>query len=174
MNPEHSSRAFWLLHDSPHTIHLFRRISLTVAMAALGCCSGPAMAIAAEGYEFAAGEVTLPFAYSAAVSSAPRPASLDFAEMGGYPDNCQVFVRMDGELWEFKRQTDHPPLPNASARYKGTDIDHMVQQEDAITPPGYQMAWFLGGMWFDQSERKLYAPMHIEALGTNRDGPVAR
>jgi hypothetical protein len=173
MHPERSPRAICFPDDNPRMIDPFRRISLIAATAALICCCGPAMAIAAEGYEYAAGEVTLPFAYSATVSSAPRPAGLDFAAMGGYPDNCQVFVRMDGELWEFKRQPDRAPLPNSPARLKGPDIDHMVQQEDAITPPGYQMSWFLGGMWYDQSERKLYAPMHIEALGTNRDGPVA-
>ncbi len=147
--------------------------SLTAAVAALACCVGLTTAIAAEGYEYAAGEVTLPFGYSATVSSAPRPACLDFADMAGYPDNCQALVRMDGELWEFKRSPDHPPMPNSPARYKGPDIDHMVRQEDAVTPPGYTMAWFLGGLWYDESERKLYAPMHIEALGINRARPVA-
>src|SRR5271155_4669338 len=63
----------------------------------LACCAAPIAAMAAGSYEYAAGEVTLPFAYSATVSSAPRPAGFDFKEIR-HPDNCQALVRMDGEL----------------------------------------------------------------------------
>ncbi len=161
-------------NKAPRKIRPFQRLPLAAAIAALACIGAPAEALSAEAYEYAAGEVALPFAYTAAVSSAPRPPGLEFADMGGSPDNCQVFVRMDGELWEFKRQPNNSPeVPNAPARLKGPDIDHLTRQEDAVVPPGYQMAWFLGGMWYDDAEHKLYAPMHIEALGTNRDGPVA-
>ena len=34
------------------------------------------------------------------------------------------------------------------------------------------MGWFLGGMWYDESERKLYAPMHVEQEGSNRFHPA--
>ena len=53
------------------------------------------------GYEYAAGEVTLPFSYSASISTAPRPPCLDFSP-SGYPDGSHVFVHMDGELWMFR------------------------------------------------------------------------
>src|ERR1700683_4330035 len=161
-------------NENSRETRLFRRIPPAAAIAALAGFAAPATALAAEVHEYAAGEVALPFAYAAVASSAPRPAGLDFADMDGYPDNCQVFVRMEGELWEFKRQSnDSPAMPNSPARLKGPDIDHLARQEDAIVPPGYQMAWFLGGMWYDDVERKLYAPMQIEGLGTNRDAPVA-
>ncbi len=163
MTTSHNSRA----------LRSARNPILAVWIAVITCSTGPAIARAAKGYEFAAGEeVTVPFAYSAKPSSAPRPVGLDFTDEQGYPDNCEVFVRIDGELWEFK--TRFLDLPwGYPARYKGPDIDHLVRQEDAGLPAGYLGAWFLGGMWYDESEHKLYAPMHIESEGINRDGPVA-
>ena len=54
---------------------------------------------AADGtYEYAAGEVVLPFSYTVTRSPAPRPEGLDFSRQIN-PDNSQVFVRMDEELW---------------------------------------------------------------------------
>ena len=38
-------------------------------------------------------------------------------------------------------------------------------------------AWyevFLGGMWYDDAEKKLYAPMHIEHDGIRRTYPFSR
>jgi hypothetical protein len=111
------------------------------------------------GYEYASGEVLLPFSYSVKPSPQAKPVGLDFSHQIN-PDNCQVFVRMEGELWEFRSQW----IINlgASARYKGPDIDHMTRVEDAIHPDGMTSCWFLGGMWYDDAEHKLYAPMHIE------------
>jgi len=51
--------------------------------------------------EYAAGDVTLPFSYTAKASTAPRPSCLDFAGWRN-PDCCHSFVRMDGELWMFR------------------------------------------------------------------------
>ncbi len=140
-------------------------------MAAVVLPHSSALAEQTSGTEYAAGEVALPFAYSMTRSPAAKPEGLDFARQYG-PDNCQVFVRMDGELWEFRSQW----IINlaTTARYKGPDIDHMVRVEDGTYPEGMTACWFLGGMWYDDSERKLYAPMHVEQDGPRRDYPGCR
>jgi NedA-like, galactose-binding domain len=124
-----------------------------------------------DGYEYAAGPVTLPFSYQVVRSPAPRPDGLNFSQQLG-PDNCQVFIRIDDELWEFRSQW----IINLGtvARYKGPDIDHMARAEDGIYPNGMTACWFLGGMWYDKSEGKLYAPMHIEHDGPRRRLPFSR
>jgi hypothetical protein len=124
-----------------------------------------------SGYEYAAGEVILPFSYSAVVSPQPQPECLNFSHQVS-PDNCEVFVRMEGELWEFRSQW----VVNlgTTARYKGPDIDHMTRVEDGIYPEGMTSCWFLGGMWYNEAERKLYAPMHIEHDGIRREYPFSR
>ena len=134
----------------------------------------PSAAIAADeqrGHEYAAGEVTLPFAYSMTPSPTPKPEGLDFSHQYG-PDNCEIFIRMDGELWEFRSQW----ITNlgTTARYKGPDIDHLVRVEDGIYPDGMTACWFLGGMWYDEAEHKLYAPMHVEQDGPRRNYPASR
>ena len=123
------------------------------------------------GYEYAAGDVVLPFSYSATRSPAPKPDNLDFSHQVS-PDNCEVFIRIDDELWEFRSQW----VVNlgTTARYKGPDIDHMTRVEDGIYPDGMTSCWFLGGMWYDESEKKLYAPMHIEHDGIRRSYPFSR
>ena len=124
-----------------------------------------------HGYEYAAGDVVLPFSYSATRSPAPKPESLDFSHQIN-PDNCQVFVRIDDELWEFRSQW----IINlgTTARYKGPDIDHMTRVEDGAYPDGMTSCWFLGGMYYDEEEKKLYAPMHIEHDGIRRTYPFSR
>jgi hypothetical protein len=124
-----------------------------------------------SGYEYAASDVTLPFSYSATRSPAPKPDNLDFSHQVS-PDNCEVFIRIDGELWEFRSQW----VVNlgTTARYKGPDIDHMTRVEDGIYPEGMTSCWFLGGMWYDDSEKRLYAPMHIEHDGIRRSYPFSR
>lgn len=120
--------------------------------------------------EHAAGEITLPFSYTATVSDAPRPAGLHFDEEVN-PDNSQVFVRIEDELWQFRC----PWIIGQSMiwRYHGKDIDHMVRDEvDGKYPEGLTMCWFLGGMWYDEEEKKLYAPVHIELPGLYRTGAV--
>jgi hypothetical protein len=157
----------------------FLRISGQLGLAtAILPAGASAMAIPAPGapaadgaYEYAAGEVTLPFSYSATRSPAPRPEGLNFSHQLN-PDNCQVFVRMGNELWEFRSQW----IINLGtvARYKGPDIDHMTRVEDGTYPDGMTACWFLGGMWYDESEQKLYAPMHVEQDGIRRTFPGSR
>ncbi len=124
-----------------------------------------------QGYEYAAGEITLPFAYAIEHSPAPRPECLNFAHQVS-PDNCQVFVRIDGELWAFRSQW----VINlgTTARWKGPNIDAMERVEDGTYPDGMTSCWFLGGMWYDDAEHKLYAPMHIEHDGPRRAYPFSR
>jgi hypothetical protein len=122
-----------------------------------------------RGYEYAAGEVTLPFAYEARISSAPRPPSLDFPDEPN-PDNSQVLVRIEGELWQFRCPwIMGKPIV---VRYRGPDIDHLARVEDGSYPPELTTCWFLGGMWYAEAERKLYAPMHVEQAGPHRQHPV--
>jgi hypothetical protein len=124
-----------------------------------------------NGNEYAMGEVILPFAYAVSRSPAPKPAGLDFSHQYG-PDNCEVFIRIDGELWEFRSQW----ITNlgTTARYKGPDVDHLTRVEDGTYPDGMTACWFLGGMWYDEADRKLYAPMHVEQDGIRRDYPGCR
>jgi len=150
----------------------------------LAALSVPRVLRAAEGesesagYEYAAGEVNLPFSYSITRSTAPQPAGLNFSNQPS-PDNCMVFVRVGDELWEFRSQwilsVLKPPVPgfDTSARYEGPDVDHLTRMENCPYPEGMTMCWFLGGMWYDESEAKLYAPMHVEQAGKNRENPVA-
>ena len=137
----------------------------------LDAASAEKLTASESGYEYAAGEVVLPFEYSAQRSFVPRPESLDFLDQVS-PDNCQVFVRIDGELWEFRSQW----VINLGtvARYKGPDIDHLARVEDGVYPAGMSSCWFLGGMWYDEAEHKLYAPMHVEADGPRRAYPFCR
>jgi hypothetical protein len=125
----------------------------------------------ATNLEYAAGDVTLPFSYTAKVSTVPRPACLDFA-IEPNPDCCHGFARIDGELWMFRM--DWIIHNGRLARYKGPDIDHMTRVEDGKYPSEGGFGWFLGGMWYDESERKLYAPVHIEPEGSYRMHPVVR
>ncbi len=124
-----------------------------------------------SGYQYAAGESVLPFSYVAKESPAPEPDGLNFSHQVN-PDNCQIFVRIDDELWEFRSQW----VINLGtvARYKGPDIDHLVRVEDGLYPDGMTSCWFLGGMWYDDSGKKLYAAMHIEADGPRRAYPFSR
>jgi hypothetical protein len=124
-----------------------------------------------SGYEYGAGDVVLPFSYSATRSPAPKPENLDFSHQVS-PDNCEVFIRIDDELWQFRSQW----VVNlgTTARYKGPDVDRMTRVEDGTYPDGMTSCWFLGGMWYDESEKKLYAPMHIEHDGIRRSYPFSR
>lgn len=148
------------------------RMKIIQILFVLSCGGGLADALAGEVHEYARGNVTQPFAYTATVATVPRPHNLDFAETHGLPDNCQAFVRIDGELWQFQSRFGIS-VSTPHARYSGPDIEHMTRREDSSFPDGYRLAWILGGLWYDEAENKLYAPMHVEAEGINRNGPVA-
>lgn len=123
----------------------------------------------AGGFEYAAGDVTLPFSYVAEVSDRPRPKPLDFPGQPN-PDCCHAFVRIDGELWMFR--IDFIADKGRIGRFKGPNIDDMTRMEDGTYPPEVGLGWLLGGLWYDQAERKLYAPVHIEQEGNYRFHPA--
>ena len=120
-------------------------------------------------FEYAAGDVTLPFSYEAEVSDRPRPKPLDFPGQIN-PDCCHAFVRIDGELWMFR--IDFIADKGRIGRFKGPNIDNMTKMEDGTYPPEVGLGWLLGGLWYDQAERKLYAPVHIEQEGNYRFHPA--
>ncbi|MGA2633634.1 MAG: hypothetical protein ABSF16_05315 [Terracidiphilus sp.] len=103
-----------------------------------------------------------------------RPASLPFSvtvaeeKIGKLPDymsknnpNYMDFpycpVLIDGEYWVMYKNGYNSPV----FRYKGTNIENAVRQEDgsAALPKG---AYILGGVWYNGAEKKLYAPLHYE------------
>jgi hypothetical protein len=120
-------------------------------------------------FEYAAGDVTLPFSYKAEVSTRPRPEPLNFPGQHN-PDCCHAFVKIDGELWMFR--IDFIADKGRIGRFKGPNIDTMTQMEDGTYPPEVGLGWLLGGLWYDQAERKLYAPVHIEQEGNYRFHPA--
>lgn len=123
----------------------------------------------AGAFEYAAGDVTLPFSYVAELSDRPRPKPLDFPGQPN-PDCCHAFVRIDGELWMFR--IDFIADKGRIGRFKGPNIDNMTRMEDGTYPPEVGLGWLLGGLWYDQAERKLYAPVHIEQEGNYRFHPA--
>jgi hypothetical protein len=49
------------------------------------------------------------------------------------------------------------------ARFKGTDFEHTVRQEDGVIEVEKGVSThFCGGMWYDSTGGKLYAPIHCE------------
>ena len=70
-------------------------------------------------------------------------------------------VLMDGEYWVlFKNGYRHDVH-----RYQGTNIENAKRQPDSSASFPVRAPYMLGGMWYDASEKKLYAPMHCETPG---------
>jgi hypothetical protein len=111
-----------------------------------------------KSFEYAAGDVKLPFDYEAALSDAPQPHNLTWDKEDFVPDNPQAFVNIDGELWQYRM--NFFTYESKVTRYKGPDIDHMEFVDDIET--GFNFTWFMSGFWYDESEKKLYAPVHME------------
>jgi hypothetical protein len=87
-------------------------------------------------------------------------------------------VNIDGEYWIIFKNGYREGNPNQWIRdinapvyrYKGSNMEDAVRQPDgkmvASTFPsdtGRSAYYILGGMWYDSTERKLYAPSHVEA-----------
>jgi hypothetical protein len=79
-----------------------------------------------------------------------NPVDMDFPY-------CPVMI--DGEYWVIYKNGYHEPV----YRYKGTNIENAVRQPDGSITTPLRAAYFLGGMWYDPTEKKLYAPIHDEA-----------
>ncbi len=50
-------------------------------------------------------------------------------------------------------------------RYRGTNIENAKRQTESSASFPVEAPYFLGGMWYNAAEHKLYAPMHCETSG---------
>jgi len=66
-------------------------------------------------------------------------------------------IAIDGEYWVIYRNQ----VEKGTYRYKGTTIEDGVRQPDGDS--GAQ-GYLLGGMYYDETEKKLYAPVHHERI----------
>jgi hypothetical protein len=125
---------------------------------------------------------TLPFTIKVSrVESPTLPVYLDphtHPSPNGWATDFPVSsVVIDGEIWIIYKNGYSPMV----IRYKGSRIDNAVRQPDGTlnpTNPTYGTVvnpYLLGGMWYDQTEKKLYGPMHCEYQGyTSGAGIVTR
>jgi hypothetical protein len=70
-------------------------------------------------------------------------------------------VLMDGEYWILFKNGYRDDLH----RYKGTNIENAKRVPDSSASFPVRAPYMLGGMWYDASAKKLYAPMHCETPG---------
>jgi hypothetical protein len=78
-------------------------------------------------------------------------------------DSPTGFVAMDGDVWVLFNSGSQYGTTVKVARYKGTDFEHTKRQPDgAIVVEGGVSTHFCGGLWYDSSVGKLYAPIHCE------------
>lgn len=68
-------------------------------------------------------------------------------------------LMIDGEYWIIYKNGYSGPV----LRYKGTNIENAVRQPDGSLKTPLRGPYLLGGMWYDSSDKKLYAPIHNEA-----------
>ena len=74
-----------------------------------------------------------------------------------YMDFPYCPVMIDVEYWVMYKNGYNSPV----YRYKGTNIENAVRQQDGVAalPKG---AYILSGVWYNEAEKKLYAPLHYE------------
>lgn len=104
------------------------------------------------------GGVSLPFSITVTEEKiANTPDYMSEHNNPGFMDFPYCPVMIDGEYWVIYKNGYFDPV----YRFRGTNIEDAVRQEDgrAATPKG---AYILGGIWYNASEKKLYAPLHYE------------
>ncbi len=94
----------------------------------------------------------IPFDNPPAYMGPENPVDLD------YPF-CPVLI--DDEYWIIYKNGYRDPV----FRFKGTNLENAQRQPDGFARLPGGAHYMLGGMWYDASEKKLYAPLHCE---TNR------
>ncbi|MDR1720027.1 MAG: hypothetical protein LBR67_07940 [Dysgonamonadaceae bacterium] len=67
-------------------------------------------------------------------------------------------VQIDDEYWVFYKGGDGPCV----FRWKGTNIEDAVRQSDGNASFPVWRPYILGGIWYDKTAKKLYAPLHCE------------
>ncbi len=69
---------------------------------------------------------------------------------------CPVMI--DGEYWVLYKNGDIPTV----FRWQGNNIENGKRQPDGTATFPVRRPYILGGVWYDASEKKLYAPLHCE------------
>ena len=78
-------------------------------------------------------------------------------------DSPTGFVRIGGEIWVFFNSGNQYGTTVKVARYRGRDFEHTERQADGvITVEAGVSTHFCGGLWYDSTAGKLYAPIHCE------------
>lgn len=150
--------------------HFTRRSFLQQsALAGIAATGGatllPGISFPANAAEPGASDAPVPsLPFSMTIQKQPFPNMPDY--FGGGPGNPYTWVdfpvcpvMIDGEYWVIYKNGDGPNV----YRWKGANIEDAKRQPDGKAPfPQIKRPYFLGGMWYDESEKKLYAPMHCE------------
>ena len=119
-------------------------------------------------------EVTLPFTRTIALRtdhlpefvSPPGPNLYNNSptlKVGWGIDSPTGFVRIEGDVWVFFNSGNQYGTTVKIARYRGRDIEHAERLPDGVitVEPGIS-THFCGGLWYDSTAGKLYAPVHCE------------
>jgi len=119
-------------------------------------------------------DVTLPFTCSTAIRTdhlpeyvAPPGPNLyngsPSLKVGFGIDSPTGFVRIGGDIWVFFNSGNQYGTTVKVARYRGRDFEHTEREADGVihVEPGVS-THFCGGLWYDSTAGKLYAPIHSE------------
>src|SRR5665647_1127363 len=81
------------------------------------------------------------------------------------PDEWMDFpvstARIDGAFWVMFKNGETKP----AFRYKGTNFEDGKREPDGKMFTNVSRPYILGGMWYDSTDKKLYAPLHCETRG---------
>ncbi len=69
-------------------------------------------------------------------------------------------VVIDGEFWIIYKNGYRGPV----LRYKGANMETAVRQPDGAATFPIRGGYILGGLWYDQETKTLYAPLHCEVV----------
>ena len=108
-----------------------------------------------------AGEPALPFSVSITKLKLESPEYIGPTNPDLGMDYPFCPVQMNGEFWVLFENGYREDVH----RYKGTNIENAKRQPDSSASFPVRAPYMLGGMWYDASEKKLYAPMHCETPG---------
>lgn len=107
-------------------------------------------------------ERSLPFKMS--VTQMPIDSLPDYLTQKS-PDEWMDFpvstAVIDGEFWAMFKNGETKP----AFRYKGTNFENATRQPNGSLFTSVSRPYILGGMWYDSSDKKLYAPLHCETRG---------
>jgi hypothetical protein len=137
-------------------------VSTALVLAALPVSAAEPSAPAARDKTPAVPPPTLPFTISVVPDELKDvPEYMGNKPPDKYMDYPFAAVAIDGDYWIFFRNQTSPRV----FRYKGTNIENAQRQPDGdVSQPAMKGAYILGGMWYDETEKKLYAPLHHEKL----------